>query len=109
MGVRIGLVGHRADLAVEVGTLAAELGAEVVSLRLADLSTHAAPPAGVDLVVVDVVAMDAWVGIGSAGGPGVGLADAGREWGGALPLADPPTGPQARSATAPQLSSPAPT
>ena len=72
MSVRIGLVGRRADLAVEVGSLAAVAGgASVVSLDLSDVTWAAGGSvhgAEVDLVLVDVDAVGAggWEG---SGGP----------------------------------------
>ena len=59
MSVRIGLVGERADLAVEVASLAAGAGASVLSLQLADVAWAAGGSghgAEVDLVLVDVAA-----------------------------------------------------
>jgi hypothetical protein len=60
MAVRIGLVGQRADLAVEVAALAARAGAAVVSLGLGDARAVAGgvtrAPA-VDLVLVDAAAV----------------------------------------------------
>ena len=56
MGVRIGLVGRRADLAVEVASLAARVGAVVVSLETIDAgSTAPGGPTreGVDLLLLD--------------------------------------------------------
>jgi hypothetical protein len=65
MGVQVGLVGQRADLAVEVAALAARADASVVSLRLAQVP-HAVggvlPGAPVDLVLVDVAVL-------ASGGP----------------------------------------
>jgi secretion/DNA translocation related CpaE-like protein len=57
MGVRIGLVGQRADLAVEVAALAARAGASVVSLGHVDLPRAVlgmSPDDPVHLVLVDV-------------------------------------------------------
>lgn len=77
MGVRIGLAGQRADLAVEVASLALRAGAQLVPVGLpAGVEPGAGPPdaggpsdrcsaligaaqaLGVDLLVVDVEAMD---------------------------------------------------
>ena len=71
MGSRIGLVGQRADLAVEVAALAARVGADVVSLgpgHVLDAVGGVRPQAPVDLVLVDVAV------IGSAGLAGLGFA-----------------------------------
>jgi hypothetical protein len=57
MGVQIGLVGQRADLAVEVAALAARVGATVVSLGPGDV-LNAVGGVQVDLVLVDVAAVD---------------------------------------------------
>ncbi len=57
MGVQIGLVGQRADLAVEVAALAARAGASIVSLDPTEVGHgvgEARPEAPVDLVLVDV-------------------------------------------------------
>ena len=69
MAVRIGLVGRRADLAVEVTSLAARVGAVVVSLEASDAGSPA-PGAGVpdsvDLRLLDVDTAEGadvpWVG-----------------------------------------------
>ena len=66
MGVRIGLVGQRADLAVEVAALAARAGASVVSLGPDEVSHAVGGQMQVDLVLVDV----AVVGAGALGDPG---------------------------------------
>ncbi len=71
MGSRIGLVGQRADLAVEVAALAARVGADVVSLdpgHVLDAVGGVRPQAPVDLVLVDVAV------IGSGGLGGLGFA-----------------------------------
>jgi secretion/DNA translocation related CpaE-like protein len=71
MAARIGLVGTRADLAVEVAALAARTGATVVSVGLGDVWVGAggATRAGVDLVLVDAAAvLD--TGAQGSGGPG---------------------------------------
>jgi hypothetical protein len=65
MGVQIGLVGQRADLAVEVAALAARVGAAVVSLGPGDV-LNAVGCVPMDLVLVDVAA----VGSGGREGPG---------------------------------------
>ncbi len=72
MGVQIGLVGQRADLAVEVAALAAQVGADVVSLAPGGVLNAVGgvrPRASVDLVLVDV----AVIGSGGLEGPGVAL------------------------------------
>ena len=74
MGVRIGLVGQRADLAVEVAALAARAGASVVSLGPAEV-VHAVggqtPQVQVDLVLVDVAVVGAGAPGEQGGPPGV--------------------------------------
>jgi hypothetical protein len=78
MGVQIGLVGQRADLAVEVAALAARAGASLVSLDPAELMSVAGghvPGAPVDLVLVDAEVMGAACPVGPEGslrGRGVG-------------------------------------
>ena len=74
MAVRIGLVGERADLAVEVAALAARAGAVVVSLGLGDVRVVAGGATGapaVDLVLVDAAAVipAAPEGTGGSGDP----------------------------------------
>ena len=72
MGVQIGLVGERADLAVDVAALAARAGAGVMSLELADVPLAASgvlPGIRVDLVLMDV-ATPGVVLHGEAGRPG---------------------------------------
>jgi hypothetical protein len=83
MGVQIGLVGQRADLAVEVAALAARVGAGIVSLCPAGAlraGGGALPHASVDLVLVDV----AVIGAGGLEGPGaaLGVPDGGHGFGG---------------------------
>jgi secretion/DNA translocation related CpaE-like protein len=72
MGVRIGLVGQRADLAVEVAALAARAGASVVSLGPAEV-VHAGhmPQVQVDLVLLDVAVVGAEASGEQDGLPGV--------------------------------------
>ncbi len=70
MGVQIGLVGQRADLAVEVAALAARAGASLVSLGPADLMSVAgghAPAVQADLVLVDAEVLGAAGPVGPEG------------------------------------------
>ena len=83
MGVQIGLVGQRADLAVEVAALAARADASVVSLGQAEAARAVGgvlPQAPVHLVLVDVAA----IGCGGPENPGaaLGVPDGGHGFGG---------------------------
>jgi hypothetical protein len=78
MGVQIGLVGQRADLAVEVAALAARAGASLVSLGPGDMGMAGGhdPRVQVDLVLVDAEVMGAPGSVGPGGAPpggGVGV------------------------------------
>jgi hypothetical protein len=74
MGAQIGLVGQRADLAVEVAALAARAGASLVSLGPGDMSVAGgyAPEVRVDLVLVDAEVIGA-AGSRSGALPGGGV------------------------------------
>jgi hypothetical protein len=83
MGVRVGLVGQRADLAVEVAALAARADASVVCLGQDELARAVGgvlPRAPVDLVLVDV----AVIGSGGPENPGaaMGVPEGGQGFGG---------------------------
>ncbi len=82
MGVQIGLVGQRADLAVDVAALAARAGGSLVSLGPADLSAAGGPAPGlqVDMVLVDALVLHAASPVGTGSvlrGRGVGAGEPG--------------------------------